>query len=98
LGVVDTVPLPPSLLALMERHVHPVSMGPLIGIDDHGRSTHVVLRPWRRREVAERHGGGGEGVPDLRQRDDELAAPSFFAFFSHNVARLWRCGNGGSIG
>jgi hypothetical protein len=51
--VVNAAPLTPTLLTLVERHVHLVMLGPLIGIDDHAMSTHVVLRTWWWREVAE---------------------------------------------
>jgi hypothetical protein len=101
--VVDAVPLLPSPLAPVEWHVHPVPLGPLIGIDYHGR--YVVLQPrggGEGRLRRKRDGGGGVVAKMQRRwRADELepTLPSFFVFFSHDVIfleRLWRCGNGGS--
>jgi hypothetical protein len=91
------VPIPPSPLTLVERNTLLVLLGPLVEINNHAGSTHVVLWPWRWREVWRKRGSGGRGVPDARRRRraDELepASPSFFVFFSHNnifIARLWR--------
>jgi hypothetical protein len=51
--VVDVVPLPPSLLALLGRHVQPVPRAPRVGIDNRACSMLVVLRPWRCEKIVE---------------------------------------------
>jgi hypothetical protein len=51
--VVDIIPLPPSLLALLGRHVQPVPLAPLVRIDNRACSMLVVLWPWRCEKIAE---------------------------------------------
>jgi hypothetical protein len=51
--VVDALPVPPPLPALVDRHVAQVPLGRAVVCDDPPSSLQVILLPWRQRNIAE---------------------------------------------